>query len=117
MMHISRKQFLGAAIGLAAALYPSLSKLSSRDSESDLTTAPEELGEVPEVILDVMTRFRIPGLSCALITKSGRLWSRGFGVADTATNSPITTKTIFQAASLTKPVFAYAVLKLVQSEM
>jgi CubicO group peptidase (beta-lactamase class C family) len=56
-------------------------------------------------------------VSCAFVTNSGQVWSRGFGVTDTATNEPVTAQTIFQAASLTKPVFAYAVLGLVERKV
>lgn len=50
-----------------------------------------------------MKATHVPGLSIAVIQKAQIAWSRGFGVrADT----------IFEAASMSKPVFAYAVMKL-----
>ena len=35
-----------------------------------------------------------------------------FGVADVRTRTPVTSETVFEAASLSKPVFAYAVMRL-----
>src|SRR5689334_3738377 len=54
----------------------------------------------------------VPGLSIALIQKGELAWHRGFGVKNAQTKEPVTANTTFEAASLSKPVFAYAVLKL-----
>jgi CubicO group peptidase (beta-lactamase class C family) len=61
----------------------------------------------------LMQQADIPGLSIALIENGRTAWLRSFGTVDPATNSPVTDHTRFSAASLSKPVFAYAVLKLV----
>ncbi len=56
----------------------------------------------------------VPGLSIALIRDARVVWQRSFGVANSATNQPVIDDTIFEAASLSKPVFAYGVLRLVE---
>ena len=55
----------------------------------------------------------VPGLSIAVIDSGRVVWSGAFGVRNTATRQPVGAETVFEAASLTKPVFAYALLKLV----
>lgn len=55
----------------------------------------------------------VPGMSIALIRDGKVVWLKGFGVSNAVTKKPVTTTTIFEAASLSKPVFAYAVLRLV----
>lgn len=61
----------------------------------------------------LMDELRVPGVSIALV-RGGRLaWARAWGVADAATRAPVTPETLFEAASMSKPVFAYAVLQLV----
>src|ERR1041385_369085 len=55
----------------------------------------------------------IPGVSIAYIGKGRLVWHKGFGVTSTKTKAPVTDNSIFEAASLSKPVVAYAVMKLV----
>jgi CubicO group peptidase (beta-lactamase class C family) len=55
----------------------------------------------------------VPGLSLALIRDARVVWHRSFGVRNADTKEPVGDGTVFEAASLSKPVFAYAVLKLV----
>jgi CubicO group peptidase (beta-lactamase class C family) len=57
----------------------------------------------------------VPGLSVALIRDARVVWHRGFGVSNADTKEPVGDGTVFEAASLSKPVFAYAVLKLVDA--
>jgi CubicO group peptidase (beta-lactamase class C family) len=62
-----------------------------------------------------MTEAIIPGLSIAVISDSKVIWTRAFGVTNAQTKAQVSESTVFEAASLTKPVFAYAVLKLVDN--
>ncbi|HJQ68410.1 MAG TPA: serine hydrolase [Blastocatellia bacterium] len=57
----------------------------------------------------------VPGLSIAVVRGSDVLYHRAFGVKNAETKEPVIDNTIFEAASLTKPVFAYAVLRLVEA--
>jgi CubicO group peptidase (beta-lactamase class C family) len=62
----------------------------------------------------LMAAAVIPGLSIAISDEGQLAWAKAFGVADVTTGESVTTETIFEAASLTKPVFAYLALQLVQ---
>src|SRR6516162_973198 len=62
---------------------------------------------------DLMAKGAVPGLSIALIRDRTTYWVHSFGVRDAKSGQPVTEETIFEAASLSKPVFAYGVLKLV----
>src|SRR5258706_12038233 len=76
----------------------------------------EEIGPalarlVPELLKD----GDVPGLSLAIV-RDGRIeLQRAYGVKDAARGTPVDAGTVFEAASLSKPVFAYAVLKLVDA--
>ena len=61
----------------------------------------------------LLEKSDVPGMSIALIRNGKVVWSKGFGVSNAVTKKQVTTTTIFEAASLSKPVFAYAVLRLV----
>jgi CubicO group peptidase (beta-lactamase class C family) len=56
-----------------------------------------------------------PGLAVALLHHGRLIWAAGYGVADRTTGQPVTATTRFQAASLSKPVTAWGVLRLVES--
>ena len=71
---------------------------------------PDELDRFVRAYLDY---FRIPGISVAVIKDSQVVYHRGFGVKNAATREPVRDDTVFEAASMTKPVFAYTVLRLV----
>lgn len=63
----------------------------------------------------LMADGEVPGLSIVVIRHYQPQWHRAFGVANRETGEPLTDRSEFEAASLTKPVFAYAVLKLVDA--
>jgi CubicO group peptidase (beta-lactamase class C family) len=55
---------------------------------------------------------RLPGVSLAIIDAGRVVWEAPFGVKDAGTGAPVRHDTVFAACSNTKPVFAYAVVKL-----
>ena len=70
-----------------------------------------------EQIPVVLKTARVPGLSIALIENSQFTLEHGFGVKSVRTGAPVTTETVFEAASLTKPLFAYLALLAVDSRL
>jgi CubicO group peptidase (beta-lactamase class C family) len=63
----------------------------------------------------LMKEANVPGLSIALIRGGEVAWQHAFGVKDAKTHEAVNDNTVFEAASLSKPVFAYAVMKLVDA--
>ena len=64
-----------------------------------------------------MNHYRIPGVSIA-VTNNGELeWAKGYGVKENGTDGPVTVTTLFQAASISKPIVAAAVLHLAEKDM
>ena len=56
----------------------------------------------------------VPGLALAVV-EGKRVWRRGFGRAIEEPAQSVSEETVFEAASLGKPVFAYGVLRLVDA--
>ena len=52
------------------------------------------------------------GLSVALIREAECVWAKGFGLRSAAGSEPVTVDSVFSSWSCTKPVSAYAALKL-----
>lgn len=63
---------------------------------------------------DRMQFYKTPGVSVAVINDGRIEWARGYGFTETGGKNPVTTETLFQAASISKPVAALAALRLVQ---
>ncbi len=70
---------------------------------------PDSLG-VPELL----AQFKVPAVSVALIRDFKIEWARAWGVKDVASGEPAGVDTLFQAASISKPVAAMASLRAVQ---
>ncbi|MAF09092.1 serine hydrolase [Candidatus Poribacteria bacterium] len=63
----------------------------------------------------LLAERRVPGASVALIQGARVSWSRGYGVKRKDGRERVDTSTVFEAGSLTKPVFAHAFLQLVDA--
>ncbi len=80
--------------------------------ESGNENSDEEFAELS--IEELLEEFNTPGVSIAVIQNSDVQWAKGYGLADVVSRTPVTTSTMFQAASISKPVNAMAVLKSVE---
>ncbi len=88
----------------------------SLDTAFGATPESEALGraELDREISELMSVAEIPGLSIAVIEHGQLSWTEAYGVVNTETGEAVGEPTVFEAASLTKPVFAYLVLKLAE---
>ena len=73
-----------------------------------------EIDRLESVVHPLLEKGHVPGATVALIEDGRLVGVRAFGVADASTEAPLTEETVFEAASLSKPVFAYGVHKLVE---
>ena len=65
-------------------------------------------------ILDRMKYYNVPGVSVAVIDNGKIDWAKGYGIKETGGTDPVTPETLFQAASIGKPVTALGTLRLVE---
>lgn len=116
---------------LAFALLPNTGALAQRvqDPPPSTSTSPGpeavERGLLPAVVAagqpapswtlaERMRRYAVPGVSIAVIDDGRIAWARGYGVRRVGTPDSITDLTLFQAASISKPVAAVGALRLVR---
>lgn len=114
MNNTSRRQFLRYSQSAIFGLFGfSLASVLFKQLEST-TNAETVVAVLPDYIPSLMDRSRVPGLAIAIVKDGEILYDQGFGVKNTRTLAPVTENTVFAAASLSKPLFAYGVLKLVE---
>lgn len=103
-------------IGTILALLVGEIKLSAQ-SQSFPTTgiAVPSLASFDRVMKDIITgSWGIPGGALAVV-KDGRLvYARGFGLADKENNQPVQPESLFRIASISKPITAVSILKLME---
>ena len=62
----------------------------------------------------VLDEQGVPGASVAIVVKDRIVWAEGIGTAEAGSKRPVTAMTLFQAASISKPVAAIGALRLVE---
>lgn len=72
------------------------------------------IAELARLVPRLQGEATVPGVAVALVEGGQLTWAGEFGVLSARSRAPVTSETIFEAASLSKPVFAYAVLQLVE---
>jgi CubicO group peptidase (beta-lactamase class C family) len=87
-----------------------------RNVETGLLTHHLVRGEKPRTytIEERLRFYNATGVSIAVINNGKIEWARGYGVREAGTGFPVTTDTLFQAASISKSVSAAAALTLVE---
>lgn len=102
--HIGRRQFLaGTVAGLCGTL-----------RGKSVAAAPE----IPEAVEELVTQFRedfeIPGVSVAMSHRGRIGFAAGFGMADKDENLPVTPDHQFRVASISKPITAVTIFRLIE---
>ncbi len=82
--------------------------------ETSLINVVHIQGDSTWSIAERMTHYGVPGVSIAVINDGEIEWTKTYGVMDKESKSPVTENTLFQAASISKPVTAYGALTLVE---
>lgn len=70
--------------------------------------------QLDSFIAEQMGSLNIPGLSLAIINNGSIVYVKNYGVKNSETKEKVDARTIFEACSLSKPIFAYFVLKQVE---
>lgn len=111
---LSRRLFLGTATAALTTLplrgfAQELSPAQTPGVEASPEQIAKAVAELDAIVADVMTRSKIPGLAVAAVHRGETVYSKGFGVRRLGGPEAITPDTVFQLASLSKPVGATVV--------
>jgi CubicO group peptidase (beta-lactamase class C family) len=89
--------------------------IATQIARVEAAQSPNRQGFDPYTIQEMMKLFHVPGVSIAVVRDFKVQWTKTYGAADVVTDAPVTQETRFQAASISKPVTAFAVLRAVDS--
>ncbi|MCP9237976.1 serine hydrolase [Lewinella sp. JB7] len=70
--------------------------------------------ELDSFILDQLDYYQVPGASLAIVKDGKVIYHKNYGVKNPLTKVKVDNTTLFEAGSITKPVFSFAVLRLVE---
>ncbi len=106
----STKPVTAPGITITASPVPDL--IPQRGVLLDFT--PEKSAQVDNFIESYQKYYRIPGVSLALIKDGKVVYHKAYGVTNAMTGEKVNDLTLYEAASITKPVFAFAVQRLAE---
>ncbi|GHF28735.1 hypothetical protein GCM10017044_24970 [Kordiimonas sediminis] len=70
--------------------------------------------EVLWSLKDRMAHYKVPAVSIAVAIDGKLAWAKAYGVRSSATGKPVDTESLFQAASISKPIAGLGALRLVE---
>src|SRR5512135_3494483 len=103
-----------AALAIAAALALTACG-GSGDSGGGGTDKVTPKESFEKVIGALMTKWNVPGGAVALVRNEKLVMAEGYGLSDKSAGTAAAPESLFRIASLSKPVTAVAVLKLVET--
>jgi CubicO group peptidase (beta-lactamase class C family) len=105
-----------ALIGIAASWFHDTGSKTSQFTGpvSPDEPVPQELvASLETYVLELMEEYEVPGAAMVLVKGDQIIYAKGLGVTDLATQSPVTTRTLFGIGSSTKPRTSIMVASLV----
>ncbi|UCC41022.1 MAG: serine hydrolase [Candidatus Aminicenantes bacterium] len=124
-----RKQTIFSFLIILASAYSLTTAISCKTTNAELEARIQriEAGLIPQPgivikgqpaqkasLAERMIAYKVPGVSIAVINDFKIEWAKGYGFKEAGGNDPVTTKTLFQAASISKPVAGLAALHFVE---
>jgi CubicO group peptidase (beta-lactamase class C family) len=82
-----------------------------------LSNQPLTVSDFDAFLREKMKQHGVPGASLAIINDGRVAFYRSVGLADATRKTPVTADTLFEAASISKPLFAFLVLGFVEEKV
>src|SRR5262245_49255795 len=87
-----------------------------KEVENNITGNLVLNNERPNTIAERMAKYKVKGLSIAVIDDYKIAWAKGYGWADEEEKIPVTAETLFEPGSISKTLNALGILKLAQDK-
>lgn len=101
-------------LSCARMAFVTLFSLLATSGQAQNKPANTTFAQLDRVVRQLMDSASVPGLSLAWIQKGQLAYRQAYGFTKADSTQRVNSNTVFEAASLTKPLFAYAVLQLVE---
>jgi CubicO group peptidase (beta-lactamase class C family) len=108
--HFARKPLI-----LLAAVLSMAASAPASHAEDASPHRPENLQELDQALGKIFADGAIPGASVAIIENGRVVFTKGYGVSDTATKKPVTPDTVFRAGSISKSLTGIAIMTAVEA--
>lgn len=120
--------------GVAQAAAPALTRCLSDPAPTVRRSATQALAQVApggrvealrhealvatldRLVPTLLAEHHVPGLAVALIRDRQLVWSKGYGLRAAGSTEAVTPDTVFEAASMSKPIFAMLAMQLVDAQ-
>jgi CubicO group peptidase (beta-lactamase class C family) len=110
-MHRHTLNGLALLIALAALVWAPSQPASAQAVTTEEVTAA--LAQLDALAQDALARTGVPGMAIAVVYRDQVVYLKGFGVRDTTNHQPVDADTVFQIASLSKPIASTVVSAIV----
>lgn len=70
--------------------------------------------ELDRIIEEFLKTYKVPGLAAGVVKRGVPVYVKGFGIADPETQAPVTARSLFHLASVSKTFVAAAIMQLAE---
>ena len=110
----TRRLTRAATISLLVGLLGIITTAQTPEAEAKIDPVARLSTELEPKIKEEIQQGRVPGFAIGVVRNGKLIFAKGFGVAKLGVNTPITSKSLFHMASVTKTFVATAVMQLVE---
>ena len=100
-----------------AALFSALSLVAAQGMPATPERVQQALPKLDSFIRETLSETGVPGLAVAIVYRDEVVYLKGFGVREAGKSERVTENTVFQLASMSKPVGSTVIAALVDDDV
>lgn len=109
------RKLLIPGIALSLLILSSCSKKSGGDQGPNPPDTQKDIADIDNAVKAFMSTYTIPGVSIAITKDNKLVYAKSYGQMSASDNTPITNKSLFRIASVSKPITAVGIMKLLEA--